>query len=63
MIFDNRKIYCDEVWRMTWTWSPRKWHVFGWHKMQFDGVILKALNLGPMSIHNDWIQVTHQEPD
>lgn len=60
-MFRNDVIYCKEVWCVTWDWLPRKWAGLGWHKMRYDGVVYKALNLGPLSIHNDWIPVESKE--
>jgi hypothetical protein len=54
-------IYCEEKWHVTWDWLPWDWCTFGWHTMRHDGVIYKALNLGPLSIHNDWVPIAQTE--
>jgi hypothetical protein len=57
----NNVIYCNEVWCVDWDWLPSNWCTFGWHKMRYDSVIYKALNLGPLSIYNDWVPVDQKD--
>ena len=51
----HKPLYVREVWRLGWEWWPKNWCTFGWHTVPYDGVVYKALNLGPLSIHNDFI--------
>ena len=50
-----------EKWCMSWDWHPRDWSTFGWYKMRYDTVIIWALNLGPLSIYNDWVPILKTE--
>jgi hypothetical protein len=54
-------IYCKQTWHITWDWLPKNWSTFGWHTTQYDSVVYKALNIGPLSIHNDWVLITQKE--
>lgn len=50
-------VYCEESWNVSWDWKPSDWSTFGYHKMRYDGVFYKALNIGPLSIYNDWTPI------
>jgi hypothetical protein len=60
-MYANNVIYCEEKWHATWDWHPRDWCTFGWHKLPYDEVVYKALNLGPLSVHNDWVPIEPKE--
>ena len=53
-MFSNKVVYCEENWKISWDWSPKDWCTFGWHTMPYDSVVYKALNLGRLSIYNEW---------
>ena len=57
----NNVIYCKEKWRVSWFWLPRDWCLFGWHKIPFDGVVCWSLNIGPLSIYNEWVPASKNE--
>lgn len=62
-MFKTDVIHCRESWHFSW-WGlqPKSWGAFGWHVLPYDAVVFKSLNLGPLSIHNDWKPVESMEP-